>query len=152
VGQTALHSGWIPHRSIHVPAVNTQAEQEQIKALYLSMQNTSKHIDVCFYVPCHPLTLRPNTSLKQAVVKHSQGKHQLLRVSLKQLQETQMYANKLKEVNEYISALAAQLEELKAKCTEETQLKEGKILSPLCLISLSYPSILWTDHDFLCRI
>jgi hypothetical protein len=68
------------------------------------------------------------------------------------MQVTQMYENELIEANQYILALAARLEDLKAKCTEETQLKEGKILSPLCLISLSYLSILWTDHDFLCRI
>jgi hypothetical protein len=68
------------------------------------------------------------------------------------MQETQMYENELKEANKYISALAARLEELEAKCTDETQLKEGKILPLLCLISLSYPSILWTDHDFFCRI
>jgi hypothetical protein len=51
--------------------VNTQAEQEQIKALYSSMQNTSKLIDVSFCVPRYLLILRPNSSLKQAVVKHS---------------------------------------------------------------------------------
>jgi hypothetical protein len=44
-------------------------------------------------------------------------------VSLKQMQETQMYENELKEANEYISTLATRLEELEAKCTEETQLK-----------------------------
>jgi LytS/YehU family sensor histidine kinase len=76
------------------------------------------------------------------VVKHSQGKDQFLRVSLKRMQETQMYKNELKEVNEYISALVARLEEFKAKCIEETQLKEGTILPPLCLPSSSYPNIL----------
>jgi hypothetical protein len=38
------------------------------------------------------------------------------------MQETQMYESKLKEVNEYISALFARLEELEAKCTEENRL------------------------------
>jgi hypothetical protein len=75
-----------------------------------------------------------------------------MRVSLKRMQETQMYESELKEVNEYILTLFAQLEELEAKCTEETQLKEGKILLPLYLISSSYPSMLWTDHDLFCRI
>jgi hypothetical protein len=60
--------------------------------------------------------------------------------------------NELKEANEYILALAAWLEELEARCTEQTQPKEGKILPPLCLLSSSYPSILWIDHNFLCRI
>jgi hypothetical protein len=116
------------------------------------MQTTSEFIDVSFHVPCYLLTSRPNSSLKQEVIKNSRDKDQFLRVSLKRMQETQMYENELKEENEYISALAAQLEELKAKCSEETQLKEGKILSPLCLISLSYPNILWIYHDFFCRI
>jgi hypothetical protein len=86
------------------------------------------------------------------VVKHSQDKDQFLRVSLKRMQETQMNENELKEANEYISTLTARLEELEAKCTEETQLKEGKILPPLCLLSSSYPSIIWIDYNFLCRI
>jgi hypothetical protein len=123
-------------------SVNTQAEQEKIKVLYSSMQTTSKVIDVSFHDSSYLLTLRPNSSLKHAVVKHSRDKDQLLRVSLKRMQETQMYENELKEANEYISALTARLEELEAKCTDETQLKEGKILSLLYLISLSYPSIL----------
>jgi hypothetical protein len=63
-------------------------------------------------------------------------------VSLKRMQETQMYENKLKEANEYILALATWLEELEAKCTEETQQKEGTILPPFYLPSISYPSIL----------
>jgi hypothetical protein len=86
------------------------------------------------------------------VVKHSHDKDQFLRVSLKQMQETQMYENELKEANEYISTLATRLEELKAKCTEETHLKEGKILPPLCLLSSSYLSTLWIDHNFHCSI
>jgi hypothetical protein len=105
-------------------------------------------MDVSFYV-LNLLTLRPNFSLKQVVVKHSRDKDQFLRVSLKQMQETQMYGNELKEVKECISFIASQLEELKAQCTEETQLKEGTISSPQSLISLSYPSIIWTDNDFL---
>jgi hypothetical protein len=55
-------------------------------------------------------------------------------------------------MNEYISALAARLEELEAKYTEETQLKEGTILPPFWLPSSSYLSVLWIDHNFLCRI
>jgi hypothetical protein len=58
------------------------------------------------------------------------------------MQETQMYENELKEANEYISTLATRLKELNAKCTEETQLKEGKMLPPLYLLSLSNPSVL----------
>jgi hypothetical protein len=63
-----------------------------------------------------------------------------------------MYENELKEANEYISALAARLEELEVKCIKEAQLKEGTILPPLCLPSSSYLNILRIDHNFLCRI
>jgi hypothetical protein len=53
------------HISRYVLAsVNTEAEQEQIKPLYSSMQTTSGLIDVGFHVPCCLLTLRPNSSLK----------------------------------------------------------------------------------------
>jgi hypothetical protein len=62
-----------------------------------------------------------------------------------------MHETELKETNEYISALFARLEELEAKCTDETQLKEGKILLPLYLISSLYLSIPWTDHDLFHR-
>jgi hypothetical protein len=51
-------------------SMNTQAEQEQIKALYSSMKTTSKLIDISFYAPTYLLNLRPNSSLIQAVVKH----------------------------------------------------------------------------------
>jgi hypothetical protein len=46
-----------------------------------------------------------------------------------------MYENELKEANEYISALFARLHELEAKCIEENRLKEGKFLSPFCLVN-----------------
>jgi hypothetical protein len=99
-----------------------------------------------------PLTFLPgDSSLIQAVIKHSQDKDQFLRVLLKRIQETQMYENELKKANEYISALFARLQELEAKCAEENRLKEGKILLPFCLIILSYSSILWIDHDFVLQ-
>jgi hypothetical protein len=132
--------------------VNTQAEQEQIKALFSSMKTTSELIDVSLYAPSYLLTLELGSSLIQEVVKHSRDKDQFLRVSLKRMQETQMYETELKEVNEYLSALFTRLEELEAKCDEEAQLKEGKILSPSSLVILSYLSILWTDQDLFCRI
>jgi hypothetical protein len=93
-----------------------------------------------------------NSSLMQAMVKHSQDKDQFLRVSLKRMQETQMYENELKEANEYILALFARLKELKAKWAEENRLKESKILLPFSLIILTYLSIVWTDHDLYCRV
>jgi hypothetical protein len=116
--------------------VNTQAEQEQIKALYSSMKTTSELTDLSLYAPSYLLTLRPDSSLIQAVVKHSRDKDQFLRVSLKRMQVTQMYETELKEANEYILGLFARLKELEAKCTEEAQLKDGKILLLFCLVSL----------------
>jgi hypothetical protein len=132
--------------------MNTQAEQEQIKALHSSMKTTSELIDVSFYPPLYFLTLRPNSSLIQEVVKHSRDKNQFLRVSLKRMQENQMYETELKEANEYNSTLFAWLKELEAKCTKENQSKEGTNLLPFCPITLSYPSILWIDHDLYRRI
>jgi hypothetical protein len=129
-------------------SVNIQAEQEQIKVLYSSMKTTSELIVVSTYAPPYLFPLRFNSSLIQSVVKHSQDKDQFLRVSLKRMQETQLYENELKEMNEYNSVLFAQLQELEAKCAVENRLKEGKFLLP-CLIKLSYSSILWTDHDFV---
>jgi hypothetical protein len=106
------------------------------------MKTTSELIDVSVYAPSYLLTLRPDSSLIQAVVEHSRDKDQFLRVSLKRMQATQMYETELKEANEYILALFAWLKHLEAKCAKEPQLKEGKILSPTCLVTLSYPSIL----------
>jgi hypothetical protein len=136
-----IHVGF--HIGRYVSAsVNTQAEQEQIKALYSSMKTTFELIGVSFYAPTYLLTSRPNSSLIQAVVKHSGDKDQFLKVSLKKMQETQMYETELKEANEYILSLFTWLEELEAKCTEENQLKEGKILLPFCLVIMSYLNIL----------
>jgi hypothetical protein len=55
-------------------SVNTQAEQEYIKALYSSMKTTNELIDVSFYAPLYLLTLRPDSLLIQVVVKHSRDK------------------------------------------------------------------------------
>jgi hypothetical protein len=52
------------------------------------------------------------------------------------MQETQLYEDKLKESNKCNSVLVARLQELEAKCIEESQLKEGKFLSPFCLVNL----------------
>jgi hypothetical protein len=120
-------------------SMNTQAKQEQIKALYSSMKTTSELIDVSLYAPSYLLTLRTESFLMQVVVKHSRDKDQFLRVSLKRMQETQMFETELKEANEYISALFAHLKELEDKCTMETRIKEGKILLPFqsCKIVIS---------------
>jgi hypothetical protein len=117
-------------------SVNTKAKWEQIKALYSSMTTTSKLIDVSFYASPYIDILRTHSSLIQAVIKHSQDKDQVLKVSIKRMQETQMYEDKLEEANEYNSILSARLEEHEKKCAEESQLKEGKYLSPFYLTNL----------------
>jgi hypothetical protein len=108
--------------------MNTEAEREQIKALYSSMKTTSELIDVSIYASPYIFILRHDSSLIQMVVQHSQDKDQFLKVSIKRMQEARMYEDELKEANECNSVLVARLQELEAKCTEKTQLKEGKFL------------------------
>jgi hypothetical protein len=114
-------------------SVNTEIEWELIKALYSSMRTTSKLVDVSIYASPHIVILRSDSSLVLAVVKHSQDKDQFLKVSIKRMQETQIYEDELKEVNEYNSVLSTRLQELETKCAEESQLKEGNFLLPFYL-------------------
>jgi hypothetical protein len=116
-------------------SVNTEAKREQIRALYSSMKTTSKLIDVSIYASLYIFILKLDSSLIQAMVKPSQDKDQFLKVSIKRMQETQMYEDEHKEVNKYNSILYARLQELEAKCIEESQLKEGKFLSPFCHVN-----------------
>jgi hypothetical protein len=67
------------------------------------------------------------------MVKHSQDKDQFLKVSIKRMQETQMFEDELKEANEHYSVLFARLQELEAKLAEESQFKNGKFLLPFYL-------------------
>jgi hypothetical protein len=97
------------------------------------MTTTSKLIDISIYASPHIFTLRFDPSLIQEVVKHYQDKDQFLKVSIKRMQETQLYEDELKEVNEYNSVLFSRLQELETKCAKESQLKEGKFLSPFYL-------------------
>jgi hypothetical protein len=69
------------------------------------------------------------------VVKHSQDKDQFLKVSIRRMQQTQMYKDELKEANEYNSILFARLQELEAKCAEESRLKASKFLTPFYLVN-----------------
>jgi hypothetical protein len=66
------------------------------------------------------------TPLMQAMVKHSQDKDRFLKVSIKQIQETQAFKDELKEVSEINSVLFDRNQELEAKLTEESQAKDGK--------------------------
>jgi hypothetical protein len=99
------------------------------------MKTTSKLIDVSIYASLYIFILKLDSSLIQAMVKPSQDKDQFLKVSIKRMQETQMYEDEHKEVNKYNSILYARLQELEAKCIEESQLKEGKFLSPFCHVN-----------------
>jgi hypothetical protein len=67
------------------------------------------------------------------MVKHSQDKEKFLKVSIKRMQETQMFEDELKEANEYYLVLFAWLQELEAKLSEESQFKNGKFLLPFYL-------------------
>jgi hypothetical protein len=116
-------------------SVNTEAKREQIRALYSSMKTTSKLIDVSIYASLYIFILKLDSSLIQAMVKPSQDKDQFLKVSNKRMQETQMYEDEHKEANKYNSILFARLQELEDKCIKESQLKEGKFLSPFCHVN-----------------
>jgi hypothetical protein len=100
------------------------------------MTTTSKLIDVSIYASPYIPILRSDSSLIQAVVKHSQDKDQFLMVSIKMMQETQMYEDELNEANEYNSILSTRLQEHETECVEESQLKDGKYLLPFCLTNL----------------
>jgi hypothetical protein len=62
----------------------------------------------------------------QALVKHSQDKDQFLKVAIKQMQETQIFEDELKEVSKLNSVLLNQNQELEAKLAKESQAKDGK--------------------------
>jgi hypothetical protein len=61
----------------------------------------------------------------QALVKHSQDKDQFLKVAVKQMMETQIFEDELKEVSELNLVLLAQKHELEAKLAKESQAKDG---------------------------
>jgi hypothetical protein len=61
----------------------------------------------------------------QALVKHSQDKDQFLKVAIKQMTETQILEDELKEVGELNSILLTKRQQLKAKLAEESQVKDG---------------------------
>jgi hypothetical protein len=65
-------------------------------------------------------------SLMQALVKHSQAKDQFLKVAIKQMTETQILKDELKEVSELNSILLAERQELETKLAKESQAKDGE--------------------------
>jgi hypothetical protein len=60
-----------------------------------------------------------------ALVKHSRDKDQFLKVAIKQMTETQILEDELKEVGELNSVLLAEKQELEAKLVEERRGKDG---------------------------
>jgi hypothetical protein len=70
----------------------------------------------------------------QALVKHSQEKDQFLKVAIKQMMETHILEDELKEVSELNSILLVEKQELEAKLTKESQAKDGK--HPIKFLSL----------------
>jgi hypothetical protein len=69
----------------------------------------------------------------QAIVKHSQDKDQVLKVSIKRMQENQTFEDELKEAIEMNLILSTQNQELATKLTEESQLKDGNFSMPFIL-------------------
>jgi hypothetical protein len=67
------------------------------------------------------------------MIKHSQDKDQFLKVTIKKMQETQMFEDELKEADEHKSVLFARLQDLEDKLAEESQLKNTKFLLPFYL-------------------
>jgi hypothetical protein len=135
VGQSRLHPGYISHWLIcdRVREHRSQAGTDQGPLLQHEKHLRAHRCKYLFF-PFHSI-LRLDPPLIQAVVKHSQDKYQFLKVSIKRMQETQMYEDELKKANEYNSILSTQLQELEAKCTEESQLKAGKFLSSFYLVN-----------------
>jgi hypothetical protein len=62
----------------------------------------------------------------KALVKLSQAKHQFLKVAIKQMTETQVLEDELKEVGELNSILLAQKQELEAELDKESHANIGK--------------------------
>jgi hypothetical protein len=64
----------------------------------------------------------------QALVKHSQDKDQFLKVGIKQMTETQILDDELKEVGDLNLVLLAENQELKAKLAKERWAKDGNVI------------------------
>jgi hypothetical protein len=113
--------------------MNTEAEREQIKVLHSSMKTTLELIDVSIFTSRYLFVLKFDSFLIHAMVKHSQDNVQFLKVSIKRMQETQMFEDEFKEANEHNSVLFSHLQELETKLAEESQRKDGKFLLPFHL-------------------
>jgi hypothetical protein len=97
------------------------------------MKSTSELVEVSIFTSPYLFGLKFDSSLIQAMVKHSQDKDQFLKVSIKRMQETQTFEDELMEANEHNLVLFSWLQELVTKLVEESQLKDGKFLLPFYL-------------------
>jgi hypothetical protein len=69
-----------------------------------------------------------------ALVKLSEAKDQFLKVAIKQMTETRILEDELKEVCEFNSILLVEKQELETKLAKESQAKDVSI--PLTFLSL----------------
>jgi hypothetical protein len=108
-------------------AVDTEADRENIKALYSNLKTTSDEIDVSALMTrlIAPSWHGFDSFLTQVLVKHSQDKDQFLKVVIKWMTETQILEDELKEVCELNSVLLNEKQELEAKLAEESRAKDG---------------------------
>jgi hypothetical protein len=108
-------------------AIDTEDDQENIKALYTSLRTTSAQIDLSArqLALLHVLWHGSDSLFMQALVKHSQDKDQFLKATIKRMTETQILEDLLKEVGDLNLVLLAEKQELEDKLAEESQAKDG---------------------------
>jgi hypothetical protein len=105
-------------------AIDTEADQVNIKALYFELEATSSRIDVSILVFPHcPFSAWIWPSL---FVGTSQS-FQLDHVRVKRMTEIQPFEDELKEVNRFNSVLSTWNQELEAQLAEVNQARNGNI-------------------------
>jgi hypothetical protein len=97
------------------------------------MKTTVELFDVSTHILPYLFDLNFDSSSMQAIVKHSQDKDQVLKVSIKRMQENQTFEDELKEAIEMNLILSTQNQELATKLTEESRLKDGNFSMPFIL-------------------
>jgi hypothetical protein len=97
------------------------------------MKTTLELIDVSMQILSYHFDLKFDSSSVQAIVKHFHGKDQFLKVSIKRMKETQTFEDELKEATELNSILITQNQDLVAKLTKETRLKDSNFSMPFIM-------------------
>jgi hypothetical protein len=109
-------------------AVDTEADQVNIKVLYSDLESTSSQIDISILVFCTaPPWYESEFLFPLAIVNHSKAKDQFLNVAVKRMIEIQPFEDELKEVSQLNSALSTQNQELEVQLAEGSQAKNGNI-------------------------